>query len=73
MSKKYYLLPQENVGDLDRQRTGFNSGFDEDIAKEVEVLDDKEVEELDTAFANSDTVYLSNYLKANNYLIVKIV
>lgn len=70
MSKKYYLLPQENVGDLDRQRTGFNSGFDEDDAKEVEVLD---IGQAYQEAVKSGYMTITQYLKANKYLIVKII
>lgn len=76
MSKKYFLIHQENVCDLNKQRTGFNSGFDDDIAKEVEVLDDATIKKLlseNTRLNQNSHKLFTDYLKANNLLIVKII
>ena len=71
MSKKY-LINEENIKDIDPKEIGFNAAFDKGIAKEVEVLDDDNCDFCYEDFhLKSPLQYFSDYLKANNYLIVK--
>lgn len=46
--------------------------FEPSDAKEVEVLDEEQLADVEITFATSGFLDLSDYLKANNLLIIKI-
>lgn len=62
MSKKY-LIEYESIG--------ATLEVTEKSAKEVDVLDD--VEGVLSAYQNGNLLFFHEYLKANKYLIVKII
>jgi hypothetical protein len=72
MNKKY-LIDEENTKDINPQEIGFNAAFDKDIAKEVEVLDQHDLEYILYDYDKSESNNFPDYLKANNLLIVKII
>jgi len=66
MSKKYLIDDTES-----HTRNGFRI-CEECDAKEVEVLDDSQVNQMLCDSIESDSDWFSDYLKANNLQIIKI-
>lgn len=64
MSKKKYLVEDHPV---------LQYYFDTNYAKEVEVLDEKSIDQIGFTYDNESSLLLSEILKANKYLIVKII
>lgn len=65
MSKKYLIENARDFGGMSLEV------FKED-AKEVEVLDNSQIDTLDKSYAYSEYITFSDYLKANNLQIIKI-
>jgi len=69
MNKKY-LIEEEKLKEFlyDIEVNGIK-----ECAKEVEVLDDAQCSEVRLDYETSDIMLFPDYLKANKYLIVKII
>ena len=72
MSKKHYLIDEENIKDIDPKEIGFNAAFDKGIAKEVEVLDYKTLKKMFDKHKDP-MLTIKEFIKVEKLLIVKII